>query len=130
MTAELYTALVTATEAGVTSDDGFLSLDVHEPEKLGGPGETTNPEQLMAAALASCLVQSLRIAVGTVEGSMDSIAVEGTVVLTDSDSSGYDARFSLKVQLPDVEDPDAVLAQAVSICPFLKVIESVDVSLG
>ncbi|MCZ4521979.1 OsmC family protein [Rhodococcus ruber] len=129
MNTELYTATVSATATGVTSDDGVLSLGVREPQQLGGPGERTNPEQLMAAALSSCLVESLRIALGTVGGSVDDLAVKGTVVLTDSDASGYDAKFSLAVSLPGTENPEAILAQATSICPFLKVIDGVDVVL-
>jgi osmotically inducible protein OsmC len=129
MTTELYTATVSATATGVTSDDGVLSLSVREPAELGGPGEATNPEQLMAAALSSCLVESLRIALGTVGGSVDELAVKGTVVLTDSDASGYDAKFALSVSLPGTDNPEAVLAQATSICPFLKVIDAVDVTL-
>ncbi|TFI41404.1 osmotically inducible protein OsmC [Rhodococcus sp. 1R11] len=124
MTTELYTATVSATATGVTSDDGVLSLSVREPAELGGPGEATNPEQLMAAALSSCLVESLRIALGTVGGSVDELAVKGTVVLTDSD-----AKFALSVSLPGTDNPEAVLAQATSICPFLKVIDAVDVTL-
>ena len=125
MNTELYTATVSATATGVTSDDGVLSLGVREPKQLGGPGEHTNPEQLMAAALSSCLVESLRIALGPV----DELAVKGTVVLTDSDASGYDARFALAVSLPGTDDAEAVLAQATSICPFLKVIDGVDITL-
>jgi osmotically inducible protein OsmC len=129
MNTALYTATVSATATGVTSDDGVLSLGVREPEQLGGPGQCTNPEQLMAAALSSCLVESLRIALGTVGGSVDDLAVRGTVVLTDSDASGYDATFALAVSLPGTDDAEAVLAQAKSICPFLKVIDGVDITL-
>lgn len=129
MNTDLYTATVSATATEVTSDDGVLSLSVREPRQVGGPGEATNPEQLMAAALSSCLVESLRIALGTVGGSVDDVSVKGTVVLTDSDASGYDATFALAVSLPGVDDPEAVLAQATSICPFLKVIDGVDVTL-
>ncbi|MEK8072527.1 OsmC family protein [Rhodococcoides navarretei] len=130
MNTELYTATVSATATGVTSDDGVLSLGVREPEQLGGPGGSTNPEQLMAAALSSCLVESLRIALGTVGGGVDELAVKGTVVLTDSEASGYDATFALSVSLPGTDDPEAVLAQATSICPFLKAIDGVDVTLA
>ncbi|MCZ4560538.1 OsmC family protein [Rhodococcus sp. IEGM 1401] len=129
MNTELYTATVSASATGVTSDDGVLSLGVREPKQLGGPGEHTNPEQLMAAALSSCLVESLRIALGTVGGSVDELAVKGTVVLTDSDASGYDATFALAVSLPGTDNAEAVLAQATSICPFLKVIDGVEVTL-
>lgn len=130
MSTDLYLATVTATAGSVTSSDGFLSLDVHEPSELGGPGGSTNPEQLMAAALSSCLVESLRIAVGTVGGSVDHMAVEATVTLTDTDGSGYGATSVLRVSIPGVDNPQDVLAQAVSICPFLKNNDTTSVSLA
>lgn len=129
MSTDLYVATVTATVGAVTSSDGFLSLDVHEPAELGGPGGSTNPEQLMAAALSSCLVESLRIAVGTAGGSLDHLAVEASVTLTSSDGPGYGATSSLRVSLPGVDNPQDVLTQAVSICPFLSDNDGITVSL-
>src|SRR5262245_53322684 len=38
----------------VRSDDGNLQLDLRLPSGMGGPGGGTNPEQLFAAAFASC----------------------------------------------------------------------------
>lgn len=130
MTNTLYTATATATPGAVEAPGGALSLEVHEPTELGGPGGGTNPEQLMAAALASCLLESLRIAASTSGGNIDNASVEGSVTLTDTDGVGYDAEYSLRVTLPDAESPKDVLDQAVSICPFLRSVNGVDVSLA
>ncbi len=130
MSKKLYAAVVTAKPGSIASSDGVLSVDVHEPDELGGPGGATNPEQLMAAALGSCLVESLRIALGTAGGSTEGMSVKATVTLTDSNGAGYEAEYELKVELPGVSEPENILAQATSICPFLKSIEGVQVSMA
>lgn len=126
----LYNTTVTATPGSIEADDGGLSLEVHEPAELGGEGGATNPEQLMAAALASCLLESIRIAAGTAGESIEKVSVEGSVTLTDTSGVGYDAEYALTVSLPDFAHPDDVLKQAVSICPFLKSLDGVDVTLA
>lgn len=130
MAQDLYTASVTAAPGSVESEDGALSLQVHEPSELGGAGGATNPEQLMAAALASCLLESIRIAAGTAGESIDRVTVQASVTLSDNDGIGYDAAYSLTVSLPDFGQPDDVLKQAKSICPFLRSVEGVDVVLA
>ncbi|PPK98104.1 hypothetical protein CLV92_102257 [Kineococcus xinjiangensis] len=60
MAEDLCTAVVTATPGAARSSDGALSVTVHEPGELGGAGDGTNPEQPMAPALGSCLLESLR----------------------------------------------------------------------
>lgn len=130
MPTNLYTATVTAVPGSVKSSDDELSVNVHEPTELGGPGGSTNPEQLMAAALASCLIEALRIAAGTAGETVDGAAVEASVTLSDTDSVGYSAGFSLRVSLPDSENPNDTLSQAMSICPFLKAVEGVNVALA
>ncbi|GAB3462859.1 OsmC family protein [Kineococcus endophyticus] len=125
MADDLYTGTVTATEGSARSDDGSLSLDVHEPTALQGSGEGTNPEQLMAAALGSCLLESLRIAATSAGGSTDGASVESRVTLAAGDGAGYTARYDLSVTLPDAGgDADAVLRQALAICPFTKTIDA------
>ncbi|MGA9872200.1 MAG: OsmC family protein [Rhodococcus sp. (in: high G+C Gram-positive bacteria)] len=130
MANNLYTATVTAKPGSVESSGGALSLEVHEPTELGGAGGATNPEELMAAALASCLLESVRIAAGTAGESFDNVSIEGEVTLTDTDGVGYDAAYSLSVTLPDFAAPDDVLKQAKSICPFLRSVQGVDVVLA
>ncbi|WP_432524532.1 OsmC family protein [Kineococcus sp. SYSU DK006] len=133
MATDLYTAVVTATEGSARSDDGALTVDVHEPKDLKGTGEGTNPEQLMAAALGSCLLESLKIASTSAGGSAEGASVESKVTLAEADGPGYTARYALTVTLPDAgADPQDVLDQALSICPFTKTIDAaaLDVQLA
>lgn len=123
MATDLYTALVTSTAGSARSDDGALVVDVHEPAELQGTGEGTNPEQLMAAALGSCLLDSLRIATSSTPDDFEGAAVDARVTLL-QDGVGYTARYVLDVSVPGSSDADAVLAQALSICPFTKTLDA------
>ncbi|WP_432574175.1 OsmC family protein [Kineococcus sp. SYSU DK005] len=132
MSNDLYTAVVTSTPGAARSDDGALAVDVSEPTALDGAGQGTNPEQLMAAALGSCLLESLRIAVSTTGGSVDGAQVETRVTLAKGDP-GYTARYALRVTLPDAgTDASAVLEQALALCPFTKTVDdaALDVQLA
>ncbi len=132
MTNDLYTAVVTSSPGSARSDDGALDLDVSEPTSLDGTGRGTNPEQLMAAALGSCLMESLRIAASTTGGSTEGAQVETRVTLAKGDP-GYTARYALSVTLPDAgTDASAVLEQALALCPFTKTLDAsaLDVQLA
>lgn len=132
MPTDLYTADVTATEGRVRSADGSLELAVHEAT-ADTTGGGTNPEQLMAAALGSCLLESLRIATSSVGGNLDGARVDTRVVLSQGEGPGYSTRYELAVSLPNAgTEPAAVLQQALSLCPFTKTLEasSFDVTLA
>ncbi|WP_432510933.1 OsmC family protein [Kineococcus sp. SYSU DK001] len=132
MAHDLYTASVSATAGAVRSDDGALELEVREATS-SQDGSATNPEQLMAAALGSCLLESLKIATSTTGGSDDGVQVQAQVTLAEAEGAGYSARYELSVTLPDAgTDPEAVLQQALSLCPFTKSIDagSLDVHLA
>ena len=132
MSNDLYTAVVTSTPGAARSDDCALAVDVSEPTALDGAGQGTNPEQLMAAALGSCLLEALRIAVSTTGGSVDGAQVETRVTLAKGDP-GYTARYALRVTLPDAgNDASAVLEQALALCPFTKTVDdaALDVQLA
>lgn len=45
----------------VSTPDGVLDQDMKMPPALGGPGGATNPEQLLAAAYATCFHGALRL---------------------------------------------------------------------
>jgi osmotically inducible protein OsmC len=55
----IYTATAHSTGDGrnghVTSDDGFVDLDLRIPKEMGGPGGATNPEELFAAGYAASI---------------------------------------------------------------------------
>ena len=64
----LYTTTAIATGDGrnghVQTTDGLLDTDVRMPAELGGPGGSTNPEQLFAAGYAACFHSALKLVAG------------------------------------------------------------------
>jgi osmotically inducible protein OsmC len=119
----LYTATATARggrEGEVVSDDGVLDLMLAHPKELGGPGgETTNPEQLMAAGWAACFHSALKRLAGK-----DKIDVTGSSI-TAKVSLGIDEHhFGLAATLIgsfptlDEESSEALMARAHEVCPF------------
>jgi Ohr subfamily peroxiredoxin len=64
MAEAIYTAEATSSGGGrdgrVRSSDGIIDQDLKMPPALGGPGGATNPEQLFAAAYATCFHGALR----------------------------------------------------------------------
>lgn len=62
-----YTAVAVNTggrKGHVRSDDGILDFDVAMPKEIGGEGGKTNPEQLFAAAYATCFGGALASVAG------------------------------------------------------------------
>src|ERR1700724_4083806 len=62
ITSPLYSTKVTATggrHGQIRSDDGLLDMKLALPRELGGKGEATNPEQLVAGGYAACFENAL-----------------------------------------------------------------------
>ena len=61
----LYTAEALSTGAGrngnVRTADGRLDLQLAMPTEMGGSGDGTNPEQLVAAGYAACFHSALQL---------------------------------------------------------------------
>ena len=47
-------------EGRVTSDDGFIDLQLQLPTALGGKGGATNPEQLFAMGYSACFLGAMK----------------------------------------------------------------------
>jgi Ohr subfamily peroxiredoxin len=106
----------------VASADGHLRVELSHPRALGGAGgEGTNPEQLVAAALAACLLDTIR-QVGAAEGVVvahDS-NVTAAVEMAAEANAPQPLRFSLSVDLPgiDPEIASRIVTTAQGRCPL------------
>ncbi|MBB3473567.1 Ohr family peroxiredoxin [Sphingomonas sp. BK345] len=106
----------------VASADGHLRVELSQPRALGGAGgEGTNPEQLVAAALAACLLDTIR-QVGATEGiavAHDS-NVTAAVEMAAEANAPQPLRFSLSVDLPgiDPEIASRIVTTAQGRCPL------------
>ena len=120
----LYTTSAVATGDGrnghVQTTDGLLDTDVRMPAELGGPGGSTNPEQLFAAGYAACFHSALKRVAGA-----DGVDVTDTEVVADvslgaHENGAFGLSFALEVTIPgaDRETAEKVVARAHEVCPY------------
>ena len=119
-----YTTAATATGTGrngrVTSEDGVLDHDVRMPRELGGPGGATNPEQLFAAAYATCFHGAMRMAARLrTLVLLGEVSVTATVsLLRDDTSFGLDVELTVEGAETDPDVLQQVVAEAHRLCPY------------
>ncbi|NJB37569.1 Ohr family peroxiredoxin [Croceivirga sp. JEA036] len=106
----------------VTSDNGAIDLKVQMPDNNGQPEGTTNPEQLFAAAYASCFAGAVQ-AVAQQMGIKDlgDFSVKSTISLN-KDEDGYFLEATLDTYLPtvDKEKGEDIINEAHEMCPYSK----------
>ncbi|MFC4944623.1 organic hydroperoxide resistance protein [Pseudonocardia sp. GCM10023141] len=122
----IYTAAATSAGDGrnghVRSSDGIIDQDVKMPPALGGPGGATNPEQLFAAAYATCFHSALRqVAKGKKVAVPEGTTVDAAVGIG-SDDSGFSVSAVITAHLPglDQETADQLVEGAHQVCPYSK----------
>lgn len=105
------------------SDDGALDISLRMPTELGGHGEGTNPEQLIAAGFAACFHGALSLVARQEELDPVVISVDATVAFgRDPEDGGYLLHVDLVVNWPGVASELAapLLDKASSLCPYIK----------
>lgn len=119
----LYTAKVRTTGArdkGVSrSSDGRLDIRLSTP---GGPGNGTNPEQLLAAGWSACFEGAMGIAARRMGIALPpDLAIDAEIALNLSDEA-YFLTARLDVSVPGVERSaaQAVVDAAHRTCPYSK----------
>ena len=110
----------------VATADGSFRLALATPRELGGKGGSgTNPEQLFAAAYASCFLASLRI-VGQEKGIRitEDTNVTATVGIGRQEDDQMALDVVLEIDLPDLDpkEAEALAEQAHAICPYSKAV--------
>ncbi|MBP0589706.1 Ohr family peroxiredoxin [Paraburkholderia sp. LEh10] len=128
----LYSTTVTVTggearhgrASGVaTSDDGQLAVELRLPVALGGPGGSTNPEQLFAAGYAACFHGALNLLAARASIPIPGASVDVTV---DFGRDPVDGLFVLsahtRVRLPGVirAVAEELVRSTERFCPYTK----------
>ena len=132
----IYTAQATSSGGGrdgrVSTPDGVLDQDVKMPPALGGPGGATNPEQLFAAAYATCFHGALRLVAKNKGVTVPPEAtIEADVHLAPEDG-GFGISATLVGHLPGLDQAaaDDLMQAAHQVCPYSKATRgNVDVEL-
>ncbi|MBP2478406.1 Ohr subfamily peroxiredoxin [Crossiella equi] len=126
-TATQYTAAVTVTGEGrnggrAVASDGNLDLRFAFPKELGGSGDATNPEQLLAAGWASCFLGATRIAAQQTKVPLKDLAVVAEVTLHHDGAGGFHLSAALHLEVTGISQAAAEeLGRAAhKICPYSK----------
>lgn len=120
----LYTTTAIATGDGrtghVQTTDGLLATDLRMPAELGGPGGSTNPEQLFAAGYAACFHSALKLVAGADGVDATDSEVVADVSLGAHENGAFGLSVALEVTIPGAEREAAekVVARAHQVCPY------------
>lgn len=120
----LYATTAIATGDGrnghVQTTDGLLATDVRMPVELGGPGGSTNPEQLFAAGYAACFHSALKLVAAADGVDATDSEVVADVALGAHENGAFGLSVALEVTIPGAEREAAekVVARAHQVCPY------------
>lgn len=136
MAEAIYTAEAISSGGGrdgrVRTSDGSIDQDLKMPPALGGPGGATNPEQLFAAAYATCFHGALRLVAGKKKIDVpDGATVDASVSLSPDDTS-FAISATITAHLPGLDQAraDELVEGAHQVCPYSKATRgNVDVTL-
>ncbi|GAA4372004.1 organic hydroperoxide resistance protein [Hymenobacter koreensis] len=106
----------------ITTSNDVLNVPLSTPREMGGPGKAgaTNPEQLFAAAYASCFEGALGVAARQASVKLDGVTVEALIGFGKAEDGGYGISADLHINIPGVEQGQAedLVAAAHQICPY------------
>ncbi|MEJ3652172.1 organic hydroperoxide resistance protein [Actinomycetes bacterium KLBMP 9759] len=132
----VYTAEATSSGDGrngkVRSSDGLIDQDVKMPPALGGPGGGTNPEELFAAAYATCFHSALRLVARTKKVAVPAEATVTAAIGIGPDGGSFAVNAVLTAHLPGLDKATAqeLVEGAHQVCPYSKATRgNIDVEL-
>lgn len=118
----------------VKSDDGVIDMDVRMPKGLGGEGGAfTNPEQLFAAAYASCYDGALNLVARMEKVKHQGTKVTANVAIGRESDGGLGLSVVLDIEINGVEKDvaESLIQKAHMVCPYSKATRNnIDVKLN
>lgn len=126
MSNAVYSAKALSTGGGrdghVATADRQLDLDVRPPKDLGGSGEGTNPEQLVAAGWAACFNGALQKIMKDANVEVSKIPEVAVTCTLNTVESGFRITSEIEATVFDVEQSqaDELVAKAHEFCPYSK----------
>ncbi len=118
----IYTAVATSSgrDSRAVTSDGRLDVDLALPKELGGTGEGTNPEQLLAAGWAACFSTVIDLVAKSKGMDASDVAVTAEVSLVPH-GGGFVLAATLRVEMPDhLTDAERtmLLEETHRACPY------------
>ncbi|MFA1561939.1 organic hydroperoxide resistance protein [Aliivibrio fischeri] len=131
----LYTTKATALagrNGQVKTDDNMLELALSYPKEMGGTGEATNPEQLLAAGYSACFSNAILHVAREMKIKLTQAPVTAEVGIGPNSAGGFALTVALDVVL-DLEDQQAqqLVKTAHQVCPYSNAVKgNIDVKLS
>jgi lipoyl-dependent peroxiredoxin len=120
----LYTAVVEVSggRQGEARTKTGAAFKMAFPAELGGRGDGTNPEQLLAVAYGASFASALDLEARQRQLELAAISVTSSVSLGHGDDGCYALAVELLVRLPEVDMPTAerLLQAAEAGCPYCR----------
>lgn len=124
----IYTAaveVISGRDGSVRSNDGLLEARLAFQKALGGTGQGTNPEQLLAAGWGACFASSLAYVAKEEGKPLGSIAVNAEIdLLQGTEGFGLTARLTVKAPGEEVARVERLIEKARGVCPYSKALKS------
>ena len=116
--------------SGVASaGTGAFALPVDLPARVGDPGDKTSPEELLAAAHATCYATSIAGEIARAGGTVEHLDVRCVITMDEVDGSGHRIVASdvdVKARATDIDAPglERAAEAADAGCPFSALIRA------
>jgi Ohr subfamily peroxiredoxin len=101
--------------------DGRLDLRLSLPAEMGGAGDGTNPEQLLAIGYAACFEGALGVVCRRERIEPGDLTIASIVRLLVTEGDAWSIAVELQVSLPHVREPERaarLVAAAHKICAY------------
>lgn len=120
----LYTAIAHTNRGGrqggrARTDDGKVQVDLAFPKEMGGDGNGTNPEQLVALGYSACFASAVGAVAKKHGADIDGLDVTCRATIG-KDGEDFALSFEIEAKLPKLfqADADALIAEAQTVCPY------------
>ena len=120
----LYTAVAHTSRAGraggvAETDDGKVRQDLAFPKAMGGDGNGTNPEQLVALGYSACFASAVGAVAKSHGGDIEGLVVTCRATIG-KEGEDFALAFEIEAELPKMDQAaaEALVAQAHEVCPY------------
>ena len=120
----LYTAVAHTNRGGrqgghAETDDGKVKVDLGFPKEMGGDGQGTNPEQLVALGYSACFASAVGAVAKKRGADIEGLDVTCRATIG-KEGEAFALSFEIEARLPKLAqaDADALVAEAHEVCPY------------
>lgn len=120
----LYTAEASTNQGGrqgghAETSDGRVKVDLAFPKEMGGNGDGTNPEQLVALGYSACFAGAVGAVARATKQDISGLNVTCRATIG-KEGDAFALFFEIEASLPKLSqaDAEALVAKAHEVCPY------------